>query len=428
MAHLKIQGNARLVGEIAISGAKNSALPLMVASLLTDKMITLNNFPILTDTLSLVDILKELGGEAEIVKTNNPNYGSPHQLNIKVANIASMLAVHEAASQMRASILVLGPLLAREGSASVILPGGDAIGARPIDLHLQGLKLMGANIDIDDGKVHTNAPKAGLHGARIKFPFISVGATEHLILTAALAKGETVLQNAALEPEIIDLANLLKKMGVTIEGAGTSEIHIQGRADFKQASHDIIADRIEASSFAIAAIATKGDLQLTHIAPHLIQKLLTILTAGGAEISMGVNSFRIQGDPKTFKSQKITTGAYPDFPTDVQAQMMALLCLVAGESEINELIFENRFMHAQQYQNMGANIKIENSKAIIHGVAQLTGGDIAASDIRACLGLVIAALAADGETILRHIYHLDRGYEAFEEKLTAVGAKLQRFA
>ena len=428
MAHLKIQGNARLVGEIAISGAKNSALPLMVASLLTDKMITLNNFPILTDTLSLVDILKELGGEAEIIKNDNPKHGSPHQLNIKVANIASMLAVHEAVNQMRASILVLGPLLAREGGASVTLPGGDAIGARPINLHLQGLKLMGANIDIVDGKVHTNAPRAGLHGARIKFPFISVGATEHLMLSAALAKGETVLQNAALEPEIIDLANLLKKMGVAIEGAGTSQIHIQGGMHFKQASHDIIADRIEASSFAIAAIATKGDLKLTHIDTNLIQKLLTILTAGGAEISLGVNSFRIKGDPKTFKCQKITTGAYPDFPTDVQAQMMALLCLVAGESEINELIFENRFMHVPQYQNMGADIKIENSKAVIHGVAKLMGSDIAASDIRACLGLVIAALVADGETILRHIYHLDRGYEAFEEKLSAVGAKLQRFA
>ena len=368
MAYLKIQGNACLVGEIPISGAKNSALPLMVASLLTDKMITLNNFPILTDTLNLVDILRELGGEAEIVKNDNPNYGSPHQLNIKVANIASMLAVHEAVNQMRASILVLGPLLAREGSASVTLPGGDAIGARPIDLHLQGLKLMGANIDIDDGKVHTKAPNAGLHGARIKFPFISVGATEHLILTAALAKGETVLQNAALEPEIIDLANLLKKMGVTIEGAGTSTIYIQGATHFKQASHNIIADRIEASSFAIAAIATKGDLNLTHIDTHLIQKLLTILKAGGAEISSGTNSFRIQGDPKTFKCQKITTGAYPNFPTDVQAQMMALLCLVAGESEINELIFENRFMHAPQYQNMGADIKIETPKPLFMGL------------------------------------------------------------
>ncbi len=425
MTCLKIQGKAQLIGDIPISGAKNSALPLMIASLLTDQPVTLYNFPILTDTLKLIDILEELGGKITLTK-NSENHGSPHHITLQIQDIASILAIHEAINQMRASILVLGPLLAREGKASILLPGGDAIGARPINLHLEGLKKMGANIEIADGKIHSSTPKSGLHGAHIIFPFISVGASEHLMISAALARGETILENVALEPEVTDLAKLLQKMGVTIEGIGTSYLQIQGKETLGSVSHKIIPDRIEAASFAIAAIATNGNLNLTHVDATIMQKILEILSQGGANIHYGTDNIQVSGTISTFQPQTINTNPYPDFPTDVQAQIMALLCLVSGRSEINELIFENRFMHVTEYQRMGANIAISGSKAIIHGGDKLRGSDIAASDIRACLGLVIAALAAEGETIIRHIYHLDRGYESFEEKLTAVGAKIER--
>ncbi|MCH9852296.1 MAG: UDP-N-acetylglucosamine 1-carboxyvinyltransferase [Alphaproteobacteria bacterium] len=429
MPHLTIQGETQLNGKVAISGAKNSALPLICAALLTDKILTLHNFPILTDTTKLLEILSELGAKTSIIPNQNGEFGSPQQLNIEFSNVISLLAVHEAVNQMRASILVLGPLLAREGQATITLPGGDAIGARPIDLHLKGLQKMGAQVEIIDGKVHSTAPKGGLNGAHITFPFISVGASEHLMLTAALANGETILENVALEPEITDLAHLLQKMGVPIEGIGTSTLQIQGKngVPLTAASHHIIADRIEAASFVIAAIATKGDVTLTHINPILIKDFLDILSQNGANIAIDGHQIKVTGAPEYFKPLNIETAPFPGFATDIQAQLMALLCLVDGKSYINELIFENRFMHATEYQKMGANIDIQGARATIHGGAKLRGTDIAASDIRACFGLVIAALAAQGETVLRHIYHLDRGYESFEQKFAGLGAVMKRY-
>ncbi len=426
MPYLNIQGGRSLQGTVPISGAKNSALPLICAALLTDKNLQLNNFPLLADTQKLLDILHELGASAKI--SDNPNYGSPQQLDIIIPNIFSLLAVHEAVNQMRASVLVLGPLVAREGEACVTLPGGDAIGARPIDLHLKGLEAMGAKIDIKDGKVYTYAPKTGLQGAHIKFPVISVGATEHLLMSAALAKGDSILENAAIEPEITDLVHLLQKMGVEIEGVGTSCLKIQGSngAALNAATHDIIPDRIEAASFAIAAIATKGNITMNHCKPDIMQNFLKLLQENGANIRIDGNNIHVQGSPENFSALTIDTAPYPGFATDIQAQLMALLCLVNGRSQINELIFENRFMHATEYQRMGAKIDIEGSSAIIHGGVALQGTMIAASDIRACFGLVIAALAATGTTTLRHIYHLERGYENFEQKFTQLGASLTR--
>ena len=429
MPHLTIQGETPLSGKVAISGAKNSALPLICAALLTDKVLSLHNFPMLTDTTKLLEILGELGAKSTIIPDKSGSTGSPQQLEIEFKDIISPLAVHEAVNQMRASILVLGPLLAREGQATITLPGGDAIGARPIDLHLKGLQKMGAQVEIIDGKVHSTAPKGGLTGAHITFPFISVGASEHLMLTAALAKGETLLENVALEPEITDLAHLLQKMGVPIAGIGTSTLKIQGKngVPLTSASHHIIADRIEAASFVIAAIATKGNVTLTHANPDIIKDFLDILTKNGANIAIDGHQIQVSGAPEHFKPLTIDTAPYPGFATDIQAQLMALLCLVDGKSYINELIFENRFMHATEYQKMGANIDIQGARATIHGGAKLRGTDIAASDIRACFGLVIAALAAQGETVLRHIYHLDRGYESFEQKFAGLGAVMKRY-
>ena len=337
--------------------------------------------------------LGELGAKSSIIPDKSGETGSPQKLEIEFKDIISPLAVHEAVNQMRASILVLGPLLAREGQATITLPGGDAIGARPIDLHLNGLRQMGAQVEIIDGKVYSTAPKNGLTGAHIKFPFISVGASEHLMLTAALAKGETILENVALEPEITDLAHLLQKMGVLIEGIGTSTLQIQGKegAPLTAANHHIIADRIEAASFVIAAIATKGNVSLTHANPDIIKDFLDILTQNGAAISIDGHHINVSGAPESFNPLTIDTAPYPGFATDIQAQLMALLCLVDGTSNINELIFENRFMHATEYQKMGANIDIQGAQATIHGGVKLRGTDIAASDIRACFGLVIAA-------------------------------------
>ena len=428
MPYLTIQGGTPLNGKVAISGAKNSALPLICAALLTDKALSLHNFPMLTDTTKLLEILGELGAQSNIIRDNSGETGSPQKLDIEFKDIISPLAVHEAVNQMRASILVLGPLLAREGQATITLPGGDAIGARPIDLHLKGLQKMGAQVEIIDGKVHSTAPKNGLTGAHIKFPFISVGASEHLMLTAALAKGETILENVALEPEITDLAHLLQKMGVQIEGMGTSTLQIQGKngVPLTSASHHIIADRIEAASFVIATIATRGNVTLTHANPDIIKGFLDILTTNGANITIDGHHITVSGSPENFRAFTVDTAPYPGFATDIQAQLMALLCLVDGTSHINELIFENRFMHATEYQKMGAKIDIQGAKAIIHGGTKLRGTDIAASDIRACFGLVIAALAAQGETVLRHIYHLDRGYENFEQKFAGLGAIIKR--
>ncbi len=426
MPYLNIQGGHPLQGAVPISGAKNSALPLICAALLTDKKLQLNNFPLLADTQKLLDILRELGASTKI--THNPHYGSPQQLEIAIPNIFSLLAIHEAVNQMRASILVLGPLVAREGEACVTLPGGDAIGARPIDLHLKGLEAMGAKIDMKDGKVYTYAPKTGLQGAHIKFPVISVGATEHLLMSAALAKGDTILENAAIEPEITDLIHLLQKMGVEIEGVGTSCLKIQGSngVALNGATHDIIPDRIEAASFAIAAIATSGNITMRHCKADTMQEFLNVLQQNGADIHIDGNDIHVKGSPQSFSALTIDTAPYPGFATDIQAQLMALLCLVNGRSQINELIFENRFMHAVEYQKMGAQIDIQGASAIIHGGTPLKGAMIAASDIRACFGLVIAALAAEGETTLRHIYHLERGYENFEQKFKQLGAELKR--
>jgi UDP-N-acetylglucosamine 1-carboxyvinyltransferase len=413
-----IRGGNPLLGTIHVSGAKNAALPAMAAALLTDEPVILESIPQVRDIETTRKLLAAMGAEVEL------GYGrAQHRTTISCRNLASPEASYELVKTMRASTLVLGPLVARCGTARVSLPGGCAIGARPIDLHIKGLERLGATIRQDHGYVEASAKR--LKGAEIVFDKITVTGTEDLLMAATLADGETVMQNCAREPEVADLADLLNKMGAQIEGAGTSTIRIKGVAKLHGAKHRIIPDRIEAATFIIAGALTGGDLNISGCEPAHLGSLLQTLEATGVKTKPGKQSVRVMGD-NPLKAADMVTEEYPGFPTDVQAQYMALATQAEGTSIITENIFENRFMHAQELQRMGANIRIEGSRAIVRGKTPLSGAAVQASDLRASASLVLAALVAEGETIIDRVYHIDRGYENIEEKLRGVGAQIRR--
>lgn len=412
---LKIQGGNPLKGTIKISGAKNAALPLLAAGLLTSDELTLENTPQLTDIATLNDLLRQLG--AQVTQKDDV-------VRIHAKNITEFTAPYDLVSKMRASVLVLGPLVARFGLARVSLPGGCAIGVRPIDIHLNGLKALGCAVDIEQGYVVARAPN-GLKGATFTMPVVTVTGTENLLMAACLAKGETVLMNAAREPEIVDLAHCLIKMGAKIEGAGTDTIHIQGVDELKGTTHSILPDRIETGTFAMLAGITHGDLTLTHTSLNLLPGVNELLTNAGLELIHMENGFRVKSTGK-INGIDVMTEPYPGYPTDLQAQTMALMTLCDGASMITETIWENRFMHVPELCRMGANITVHGSSALVRGVSALSGAPVMATDLRASVSLVMAALAAKGETTLNRVYHLDRGYEKIEDKLIPCGASIER--
>lgn len=450
---IKITGGAPLYGTIPISGAKNAALPLMIASLLTKDALELHNVPRLADVAQLMRILGNHG--AEMVLSSNtavrqasaasggavrqrPSAGANganqkasgafdgETLTLRVPSIFSTTAPYDLVSTMRASFWVIGPLLARMGEAKVSLPGGCAIGTRPVDLFLTGLEQLGAKIEVENGYVIARAPH-GLKGARISFPKVSVGATHVMLMAASLAQGETAIENAAREPEVKDLADCLIKMGAKIEGAGTSTIHVQGVSSLKGAVHHVLPDRIETGTYAFAAAMTGGEVTLQHTRAELLQAALDILQQTGAKVEDLGDAIRVSCDPATkIHSVDIETAPFPLFPTDLQAQFMALMTRSDGVSHIRETIFENRFMHVAELHRFGASITVEGDHATVAGVPKLTGAPVMATDLRASASLVIAALAAQGETTISRIYHLDRGFERLEDKLKACGAQIER--
>ena len=418
MDKLVIRGGNPLLGTVRISGAKNAALPGMAAALLTDEPVILENIPQVRDIETTRKLLAAMGAEVEL------GYGrAHHRTTICARRLAAPEASYELVKTMRASTLVLGPLVARCGRARVSLPGGCAIGARPIDLHIKGLQHLGAKIAQEHGYVEASAKR--LKGAEIVFDRITVTGTEDILMAATLAEGETVMQNCAREPEVADLAALLNQMGARITGAGTETIHVKGVAKLHGAKHRIIPDRIEAATFIIAGGLTGGDLNVADCNPSHLGALLQKLSEVGIETAHGKESVRVMGD-NPLKAADMTTQEYPGFPTDVQAQYMAVATQAEGTSIITENIFENRFMHALELVRMGANIKIEGHRAIVRGKSPLSGAAVLASDLRASASLVLAALVADGETIIDRVYHIDRGYENIEEKLRGVGAQIRR--
>jgi len=422
MDRLLIKGGTPLNGTIPVSGAKNSALKLMAACLLTDQPLTLTNMPNLADTRFLSQLLASLGVEVYWPKGSS-------ECHLNAAVLASTIAPYEQVRKMRASFNVLGPLLARAGHATVSLPGGCAIGARPVDLHLQAFEAMGADLLIEEGYVKAAAIH-GLKGAHIVFPFPSVGATEHAMLAATLAKGQTVLENGACEPEIADLAECLNMMGAKITGAGTSKIVIEGVSALKGGTYPVMADRIEAGTYAMAAAAAGGDVTLKGAPVGALGAMIDVLRQSGVQIdSEDSDTLRIRRDlAHPLKSVSVDTRPHPGFPTDLQAQFMALMAVADGTSVIRENIFENRFMHAPELSRLGAKITVRGKEAIVTGVERLKGARVMATDLRASVSLVIAGLVGAGETEVNRIYHLDRGFERLEEKLTACGAHIQRLS
>ncbi len=419
MDKLSIRANGPLEGSIPISGAKNSALKLMAASLLCEEPLVLTQMPNLADTRFMAELLKNLGVEVEWPK-------GEALCRMHAANISSTIAPYDLVRKMRATFNVLGPLLARVGHATVSLPGGCAIGARPVDLHLKAFEAMGADIVIEQGYVKAAALR-GLKGAHINFPFVSVGATEHAMLAATLAEGETILENAACEPEIGDLAICLNACGAKISGYGTPTIRIQGVAKLTGGRHQVIADRIEAGTFAIAAAATGGNVLLEGARAEDLGALIDGLRQAGVTVEPEAQGIRVKRDPsKPLKAVDIDTRPHPGFPTDLQAQFMALMTIAEGTSTIRENIFENRFMHAPELSRLGANIAVRGNEAVVKGVGKLHGAPVMATDLRASVSLVIAALVAGGETVVNRIYHLDRGFERLEEKLGRCGARIER--
>ena len=414
MDKLLIQGGTRLNGDIKISGAKNAALPILCAGLLTAETLHLSNVPHLQDVSTMLKLLRQMGlgieQDGENVALNGAGINKPE-------------APYDMVKTMRASILVLGPLLARFGEAKVSLPGGCAIGSRPVDQHIKGLQAMGAEITIEAGYIHAKARK--LKGARIVTDMITVTGTENLLMAATLAEGETILDNAAREPEVTDLANLLVAMGAKIDGIGTDRLVITGVERLHGASHQVIADRIETATFLCAVAATGGDVTLTHTRSDILDVALDKLREVGVILTSGPDWIRAQMAARP-KAVSFRTTEYPGFPTDMQAQFMAVNCIAEGSSRVTETIFENRFMHVQEMNRLGASISIDGHTATINGVDKLVGAPVMATDLRASASLVIAAMAAQGETLIDRIYHLDRGYDRMEVKLSAVGANIQR--
>ncbi len=417
MDKFRIEGGRRLEGSVQISGAKNAALPAMAAALLTAEPLRLENVPRVRDIFTMGRLLAYMHARVAMPTT-------PGSVVLEAEKISQAEAPYELVKTMRASVLVLGPLLARKGFARVSLPGGCAIGARPVDLHIKALEKMGAQISTDHGYIEARAKK--LRGTHIVFEKITVTGTENILMAAALAEGETLLENAAREPEVLDLAELLIRMGARIEGAGTTAIRVRGVTSLHGAEHQIIPDRIEAGTMLAAAAITGGELTLTHCEPHHLTAVTAKLTESGAEFrTEGTAGLRVHG-PAQPKSADVSTEEYPGFPTDMQAQYMALATQAAGTSIITETIFENRYLHASEMMRMGANIAIDGRRAVIRGPSRLTGAKLLASDLRASASLVLAGLVAEGETIVDRVYHIDRGYERIEEKLSAVGARIRR--
>jgi UDP-N-acetylglucosamine 1-carboxyvinyltransferase len=420
MDRIAITGGARLEGIIPISGAKNSAIKLMTASLLTDQPLRLTNMPRLADTRFLAQLLRRLGVEVD----EREGAAGPETV-LHAPEVTSAFAPYDLVRQMRASFNVLGPLLARTGHAKVSLPGGCAIGARPVDLHLKALEALGAHIDLHEGYVYAQAPR-GLKGAEIEFPISTVGATEHTLLAAVLAEGVTEIKNAAREPEIEDLANCLNAMGAKVESAGTHLITITGVSKLHGATYAVMPDRIETGTYAVAAAMAGGEVRLTRTRSDFIQALLDRIEAAGAEVVHANDGVIIKRNGARLKAVDIETDPYPGLATDLQAQFMALMTTADGESVIKETIFENRFMHVSELSRLGADITVQGGEARVRGVENLEGAQVMATDLRASVSLVIAGLAARGETVVNRVYHLDRGFERLEEKLGACGAKVRR--
>ncbi len=428
MDRIKLVGGNHLNGRIPISGAKNAALPLMIASLLTSERLTLKNVPNLADVNLLTRILRNHGVDLAVDgKRATPSAYIGETFHLTARDIVDTTAPYEMVSRMRASFWVLGPLIARMGRARVSLPGGCAIGTRPVDLHLQGLKALGAQIDIDSGYVVASAPN-GLRGARITFPKVSVGATHNVLLAAALAKGETLIENAAREPEVGDVAECLVKMGVAIDGIGTATLRVQGRDRLDGAIHTVLPDRIETGTFAFAVAAAGGDVVLEGARADLLRSALDTLAACGASVEETAEGLRIVRNGAGVAPVTVETQPFPGFPTDLQAQIMALATRADGTSVIRETIFENRFMHVQELARLGADIQLNGDTATVRGVRELRGAPVMATDLRASVSLVIAGLMASGETTINRVYHLDRGFEHLEKKLTDCGAQIWREA
>ena len=415
MEKLLINGGNPLEGEVRISGAKNSVLPILAASLLCEDNLVIGNVPHLQDVTTTISLLTEMGANLSIDERMN--------VSVNAASVKNFYAPYEMVKTMRASILVLGPLLAHFGEAKVSLPGGCAIGSRPVNLHIDGLKAMGASIKVEDGYIFAKAKQ--LKGARISLPIATVTGTENLMMAAALATGKTIIKNAAKEPEIIDLANCLRLMGANIKGDGTPEIIIEGVKELKGCNYDVLPDRIETATFLVAAAITKGKLTLTHTRPDTIKIIIDKLKKAGADIATKNDIINIEVKSQ-LNSVNITTNPYPDFPTDMQAQFIALNSIAKGKSKVTESVFENRFMHVQELVRMGANIDVNGNIATIQGVKSLKGAPVMATDLRASASLILAGLVAEGDTVVDRIYHIDRGYECIEEKLTKLGANIKR--
>ncbi|MDD2664655.1 MAG: UDP-N-acetylglucosamine 1-carboxyvinyltransferase [Dechloromonas sp.] len=415
MDKLLIQGGSVLSGEVAISGAKNAALPILCASLLTAEPLHFTNVPHLNDISTMLRLLGDMGVDVTMDGVDG--------LVLNGGGLNNPVASYEMVKTMRASILVLGPLVARGGEARVSLPGGCAIGARPVDQHIKGLQAMGAEVKVEQGYVHAKATR--LKGARICTDMVTVTGTENLMMAACLAEGETVIENAAREPEVVDLANCLVSMGARISGAGTDVIRIQGVDKLHGATHAIMPDRIETGTYLCAAAATGGDIRLLKTSAAYLDTVVDKLMDAGCEITTERDAIRLQA-PKRLKAVSLRTAPYPAFPTDMQAQFMAINCVADGVATIRETIFENRFMHVNELMRLGANIQIEGNNAIVRGVDRLEGATVMATDLRASASLVIAGLVAQGETLIDRIYHLDRGYERIEEKLARLGASVKR--
>ena len=419
MDKFRIHGGNPIKGRVSISGAKNSALPCMAASILTPETITLHNIPYVRDIITMRRLLEDIGAHVLTPELRT------HK--ISAANVELLAAPYELVKTMRASVLALGPLIARFGKARVSLPGGCAIGARPIDLHLAALTKMGAEVFLEAGDVVARAPDDGLRGAEVSFEKVSVTGTENLMMAGTLARGRTTIHNAAREPEVKDLAELLNKMGARVRGAGTPTIQIEGVEGLNAAEHTIIPDRIETGTFIVAAAITKGELEIKDCNPEHCNRIISKLREAGVEIEeVNQSTLHARCGPRGLRASDLTTEPYPHFPTDMQAQYMILMTQASGQSVITETIFENRFMHASELQRMGASIQIGHEKAVVDGPTKLIGARVQASDLRASACLVLAGLVAEGETIIDRVYHIDRGYEKIETKLKAVGGNIER--
>ncbi|MEO1910469.1 MAG: UDP-N-acetylglucosamine 1-carboxyvinyltransferase [Paracoccus sp. (in: a-proteobacteria)] len=419
MDQIIVEGNGPLKGEIPIAGAKNACLTLMPATLLTDQPLTLTNAPRLSDIRTMTELLQSLGAEVASLQDGQVLALSSHDMT-------SHRAEYDIVRKMRASILVLGPMLARDGVAEVSLPGGCAIGARPVDLHLRALEALGATLDLREGYVHAKAPAGGLKGAVFEFPIVSVGATENALLAATLARGTTVLKNAAREPEIVDLAQCLRRMGAQIEGEGTGTITIQGVTSLHGATHPVVTDRIELGTYMLAPAMCGGEVELLGGRIDLLSAFCEKLEEAGVSVEETQRGLKVSRKNGRLKAVNVTTEPFPGFPTDLQAQFMAMMCTAEGTSVLEETIFENRFMHAPELTRMGARIEVHGGHATVTGVEKLRGAPVMATDLRASVSLILAGMAAEGQTTVSRVYHLDRGYEHVVRKLRGVGAHIER--